>query len=56
MLSVAPPPQIRRELPQLLVDNRVSESQDVLVEECDYDLQLSLFFSDPDSNIVGTWW
>lgn len=48
---------IRQKLPQRLREHAVSRDQSVHVEEQDYELQLSLFFSDPDRNIleITTW-
>jgi hypothetical protein len=41
----------------LLETHRVHEAQSLAVEEADYGLQRSLFFSDPDNNILEltTW-
>jgi catechol 2,3-dioxygenase-like lactoylglutathione lyase family enzyme len=49
--------QIREKLPTLLLEHRVSSAHNVVVDEEDYGLQLSLFFEDPDKNIleVTTW-
>jgi catechol 2,3-dioxygenase-like lactoylglutathione lyase family enzyme len=48
---------IREQLPALLLAHQVSSAQSVEVDEQDYGLQLSLFFEDPDRNImeVTTW-
>ena len=47
----------RTALPALLETHRVHEAQSLAVEEADYGLQRSLFFSDPDNNILEltTW-
>ena len=47
----------RKSLPALLAANRVSESQDVDILEEDYGIQKSIFFKDPDGNILEiTYW
>lgn len=48
---------IRAALPDLLVRFAECDEQDTSIDEQDYGLQLSLFFSDPDRNIVEitTW-
>lgn len=47
----------RKSLPVLLQNHRVHNKQNVEVEEYDYGIQKSLFFSDPDNNIleITTW-
>lgn len=48
---------MRKELPDILRKHAITPDQSVDIDEQDYDLQLSLFFSDPDRNIleITTW-
>lgn len=39
-------------LKSMLEEHRVHHEQSIDVEECDYGIQRSLFFSDPDGNVV----
>lgn len=47
----------KEKLPGLLIQFQVHADQSIEVEECDYGIQKSLFFADPDNNIleVTTW-
>ena len=49
--------EARNSLPGVLATHRVDETQSVEVEEADYGWQLSLFFEDPDKNVLEltTW-
>ena len=47
----------RMHLPRILGFNRAHPDQNVAVEEADYGIQWSMFFSDPDNNTLEltTW-
>ena len=49
--------QARANLPELLRAHQAHPRQSVAVEEANYGLQLSLFFDDPDRNVLEltTW-